>query len=766
MNPFRRRTQEKKKNPALHSAVTIAFDRWGVPSIRAHSRADAIYALGFVNAQERLFQMDLFRRISSGRLAEVMGQALLATDREQRTLGLSQAAKDILARLSKEQVEILESYTHGVNTALKCMKVLPVEFLGLRYKPEPWTPDASILVGLYLSQQLSYDAIADERMLTIMERLLPPEVFAFFTCDDALYETPFLVGSGVSRPPQPIPVQMLQKICQQTDKQRDTSKRHPVNQDKVSGSNGWVLGPSKSRSGLPLLANDMHLDLTIPNLWYRAQLLYEDVTLTGVMMPGLPLILAGSNSHVTWSFTNLLGDVIDLVQLELHPQNARQYRTPLGWQTLETIQETIYIRGKEPEMLERQMTIWGPVSSRPLLQKTVAIHWASLDIDVYNIDLLDIDRAKTIQEAISIFHRFGSPPLNVLLADEQGHIAWTCCGKIPRRKGFDGSLSRSWADGSIGWDGYVPSQEMPVCIDPPEGYIVNANNRPVGASYPYPLGHNFVNNFRAWSIRRRLQCLEQADEDAMLKLQLDTTVDFYEFYQTLALSLLTPENLVRHPNLQALRRNIERWDKQSNLESQGIAILQHFRARVQERIISAYLKSCYDADDAFRYKWLNVETPCRQLLSTQVPETLPYPDRYSGWQEFLIDMLELTMQELSENCHVIFTETTTWADLNVSAGIKHPLAQAVSFLDPLLSMRNQPTPGCTHSIRVAAQGFGATLRMSITPGQEQRAIFHMPGGQSGHPWLRQYRDQHRYWAEGRPLPFLPELPVRNLLLTP
>ncbi|MEZ4284846.1 MAG: penicillin acylase family protein [Nitrospira sp.] len=227
------------------------------------------------------------------------------------------------------------------------------------------------------------------------------------------------------------------------------------------GSNAWAVGPAKTVDGRAVLANDMHLDVGVPNIWYRMQLRYGRSELSGVVVPGIPVVIAGSNGWVSWGLTNIEGDFLDLVRLELNPQNPNEYATAEGWERFTIRQERIAVSGGPDRIVDIQETRWGPVAEEPLMGQPVALRWTALDPEAVDLGLIDMDQARSVWDGIAVATRAGAPPNNVLLADAEGHIAWTYMGRIPLRRGLDGAVSRSWADGRTGWSGFVPPDELP-----------------------------------------------------------------------------------------------------------------------------------------------------------------------------------------------------------------------------------------------------------------------------------------------------------------
>ncbi len=278
----------------LRREVKVTFDPWGVPTLHAATREDAFFSLGFVTAGDRLFQLDLSRRKAAGRLAEVFGADALESDRHQRTLGTERAAATIVAMLPLKQRRVLEAYAGGINAFINETTLLPFEFWITGHRPARWAPADSILVAMNMFQLLTYTE-RDERMLSVMSETLPYEVTAFLTPDTDIFSAPLLGGEGSYRPIQPVPVEAMAGL---RDKPRLTVHLHAVEDAPVLGSNSWAVAGSNTRTGAALVANDMHLPLGIPNIWYRAALRYGKRFLAGLTIPGIPLIVTGSNG--TW----------------------------------------------------------------------------------------------------------------------------------------------------------------------------------------------------------------------------------------------------------------------------------------------------------------------------------------------------------------------------------------------------------------------------------------------------------------------------------
>jgi penicillin amidase len=748
--------------PGLAGAASVEFDGLAIPTVDAASRVDAYRVLGFLHARDRLFQMDLMRRKSAGRLAEVFGAKAVPVDQAQRVYQFGKAAEAIVAALPAEQRAALQAYTEGVNAHLNSAKEFPPEFRLLHYRPEVWRPEDSLLVALGMFQTLS-DQERDERMLTVMDRLLPPEVTAFLTPDDDEYAETLIGGEGSRRPARPVPTEAIAKLVAEAGgRQLRLSSVQP--EPRSIGSNNWAVSGSKTADGRAMIADDMHLPLGVPNVWYRARLRYAGHDLSGITLPGVPLVVVGSNGHVAWGFTNVEGDFLDLVKLETNPADPSEYRTPDGWRRFESHAETIAVKDGPPVTVELKGTVWGPVAPEPLLGDSVALHWTALDPNAVNLGLMDLDGAGTLERAMAVLNRAGAPQQNAVLADDRGRIGWTYMGHFPIRRGLDGSVSLSWADGRAGWDGYIAPEALPRRIDPPQGFLATANNRLVGKDYPHVIGHGFGNGYRAYRIRQQLAAKARLTEPDLLALQLDTTSEFYEFYRQLALTLLDDAAARQDPLLVGAVPVIRAWNGRLDPDSAGIAILVRWRKDLAESVFAPVVGRCAVADPEFAYRWREQETPLRALLSERIPATLP-DLRYPDWRSFLRDKLRQSIADLQAETGATLLDDLTWGRAN-PVRIRHPFSRAVEAAGWVLDMPETPGACTSFCLKVLHDVHGASERLVVSPSHPEDGILHMPGGQSGHPFSPHYRDQHGAWTEGRPLPFLPGKGEHRLRLVP
>ncbi|WP_018268145.1 penicillin acylase family protein [Methylosinus sp. LW4] len=752
---------------ALGEAVVVEFDSVGVPHIRATSRTDAYAALGYVTARDRLFQMDMLRRKTGGRLAEIFGSAFVKDDRWSRVMGFERLAGAILRQLPAEQRAALTAYAAGVNQAMRDTAAWPWEFTILAYAPEPWRPQDSILVALNLAD-LSYSA-DQERAASVMRVALPEAVVDLLTPDGDCYNELLAPRTPERCTPSALPAREIEQLMREA-KGREKSAGLVQNEHAPRGSNGWVVAPGKTRDGHAILANDMHLSLEAPNIWYQADLAYGSRRMEGLTLPGLPMIITGTNGRVAWGLTSVEGDFADLVRLRKDAAAPLQYRTPDGARDFSNRIERIGVRGAPEIALPVKETIWGPVLPEPLLGSEVALRWTMLDPIATNLDLMEMDSVATAAEAAPLMRGAGVPPLNALLADSSGSIMWTLMGKIPKRRGLSGLFAEFWDDGSVGWDGYYSQQELPRIVDPASGYIVSANQRMLGAADFAPkIGHDYSGGFRAWRIDQRLSLSSRVDEHDMAALQLDASTEFYRYYQTLALRALNAPESEGDEDSAPLIHALEAWDGRAEDNSLGLPLIVEFRNSLIDAVLSPLLARCRAVDPGFVYDWSNADVPVRRIIDGGSAELLPERDTHRDWPHFLRAVLRESARRLAQSNGRNSVAELRWGEAN-RVDIRHPLATATPFVAPFLNMPRIPVAGCRQCIRFyfaeAGKSSGANVRMVVAPGRESEGLMQMAAGQSGQLGSQHYSDRQMDWVAGRSRPFRATTFNGRMALTP
>lgn len=746
----------------LTAPAPVEFDRYGIPRIDAANRDDAFQVLGYVVARDRLFQMDLMRRRARGRLAEVFGRSALSTDRWHRTMGFSDVADAIYARLPEPQRVVLQRYADGVNHAMGDSRIPAFEFGLLAYSPEPWTPMDSIVVSLGLFESLSWSG-SQERAATVMEAALPDGVPDYLIWNSHCDGPPSAADDIPACDTKSPELRRLVDILRDTVDEHQAVSANLVRPPPPPGSNAWVISGPRTDGGRALLANDMHLGLTVPNVWYRAELRYQGQMLTGLFLPGVPMMISGSNGHVAWGLTNTAGDFTDLVKLQ--SAGAGTYTSPHGALQFDERRETIHVRFGSDETLSVRSTIWGPVLPERLLGHEVAVHWTALDADATNFDFIELDEVRSVRDSIEVFKRAGGPPLNALVADDHGNIGWTTTGRIPRRRdGADGRYSRTWSDGGADWDGYVPPDSVPHVVNPASNMLLNANNLMLGPNSRYPIGHQADRGYRARRIEALLLHATKATEGTMLRMQLDTRADVFRFYQRLALAAIGESD--QPPLLDEIRRQLRQWDGRTDTNSVGAPLLQAFSWDLADRLLGPLIERCRNLDAQFdEGDWLYHESAMHGLLSIDNLDALARLHGYQDWNSLARDSLMASANSLLDEFGLASLESLTWGTVS-RADIRHPFSRVLPAFSRWLDMPRAGQAGCGDCIRKFEDTIGASERLVVSPGHEDQAYLHMPAGQSGHPLSPHYADQHEAWSNGTPLPLLAGPMVHYLDLVP
>jgi penicillin G amidase len=490
----------------LHAPVEVLRDDLGIPHIFARNTLDALYAQGFVHAQERLWQMDFNRRLVQGRLAELLGEDALGYDRAMRTLGLRQVAERE-ATLMKEQFrQEMQAYCDGVNAGI-AQNRLPVEFTLLGYRPEPWQIPDSLSYNKLMSWTLS----ANWESEVIRSRLikgLGPEKAAELDIEAS-------DASGL----------VLDAGGQLAGDSRYFSGPGPL--DGV-GSNNWVISGQRSLSGHPIFANDMHLVLYSPAIWYENHVCGGDLNLNGVSLPGVPLIISGHNGFVAWGYTNGFSDVQDLYEehLRKNADGQIEYEYQGAWYPAEVHRETIRIKRKKPFIEEVVKTRHGPVINQALLrgyehEAPLSLRWTTLEPESTVKAVFKMNCAKNCAEFHEALRDWSGPIQNTVYADTQGNIVYDLPGRIPMRAKGVGSVPVPGWSGEYEWTGYIPFDELPHIVNPPQGYMVTANNQVVGSNYPYFLSRDYVSPNRAERIAEMITAQEKLDVPAIQRMQFN-----------------------------------------------------------------------------------------------------------------------------------------------------------------------------------------------------------------------------------------------------
>lgn len=786
----------------LGGPVTIARDALGVPTVTAASREDAARALGFLHAQDRFFQMDLQRRQPAGELAALVGPRALNVDQQARIHRLRPIARRALELADPLYRKILEAYAGGVNSGLSALGAAPFEYLVLRTTPEPWQAEDSILTLLAMFNTLQGRQALFEQSIAELRDALPEPMFRYVTTAGSEWETP-VVGNAIVRPPIPGPEVFDLRANVRATETRNLGNRLVLPKKKTLsrdselpwlvrdtdgaeaagiGSNNWAVDGAHTASGVALVANDMHLSIGVPIIWYRASLVFPDpaqpashLHLTGVTLPGVPSLVVGSNRHVAWGFTNSGGDWSDLVRIEPDARDGTKYLTPEGPKAFETFAETIAAKGAPSRTITVRWTEWGPIVWKDAKGREYAQHWVAHDPVVLSSDITRPERAQSVDELLAAFAGMGIPNQNVTMGDETGRIAWTIGGMIPRRVGLDGFTPQSWADGSHRWDGYLPASEFPRIVDPEAGRIWTANAPVVDGAMLAIIGEGgFADGIRARLIRDRLMTIEKAAPLDMLAVQLEDKAMYLERWRKLLLDTLaganggrglqpSPVSGLPPPSRAEYRRLVEtKWTGRAAPDSVAYRLVRTFRTTFVRQVMLSLTARAKATDPDFDYlRTFRGEGPVWPIVMER-PLHLLDP-KFESWDDALLSAIDASIAELTSGGRVLAERT--WGEAN-STLISHPLAAAIPWFGRYLNIPSDPLPGDVYTPRASQPSVGPSERMAVSPGRESEGIMQIPTGQSGHPLSPHYGDEYRAWLNGEATAFLPGPAVSTLTLTP
>jgi penicillin amidase len=728
----------------IDHGVTIELDDRAIPRIRAASLEDALRAQGFMHAQERFFQMDLTRRSAAGELAELFGERALPLDRAQRVYRFRARARELLAALPAQHAAWLAAYVQGVNAGLADLKARPPEYWFARSAPAAWAAEDSLLVVYSLYTMLSNNE-AYERGQGVMRETLPASVYEFLTPTTTRFDRPLAASSAdPTGGYAPLPIPPPDDVDLRNGVRLPGGPAPWIDPPLLGpASNQWAVDSTRTVQDVAMVANDPHLTLRIPNVFYRSELYWQDRVARGVSIPGLPGILLGANDSVAWGATVSNADQADWVAVELDPLDPSRYRVPGGSEPFRTIAEDIAVRGGTAEQLEIRHTRWGPIVDHDWRGRPLALHASWLAADGLDLDLLELMLAHDVDEGAEVIRRWSGPSLNWTFADTQGGIAWAVNGPLPRRTGFDGSQPRSWADGTIGWQG---ERERPSLIGHRDGVLYSANNRTLAVDEALALSRMWMPSLRAKRIDDLLAGTRRFTESDFLAMQLDTRAEAYDAVRDIVLEVIAEND--PDPLLARARGHVLEWSGAANAEDVGFRLLHVFYRTLVERLLAPLLAPALQADPRFVYRWPLADEPLRRLLEER-PAHLVAAD--VDWPTWLRQILREALESL-EAARDLPGLDATWGEAN-ALDVAHPLG-GVPVLGRWLRLRPVPQPGSFVSLRVAGPNYGALFRMAVAPAHPQTGILQMSGGQSGHFLSPNFKDQQADWVTGTATPFL------------
>ncbi len=743
------------KVPGLKGRVEVLRDRWGVPHIYAQRDEDLFFAQGFVQAQDRWVQMELGRRLGSGRLAEVAGEKLLEADRFARTVGFRRQAVADWAHLGGEVRSLLEAFAAGVNAYLG-QEALPPEAALLDPHPEPWTPVDSLILLRLMAWSLSLNWEAELRHARAAAQV-PPERIPLLNppIPEGLYPD---TVAGVRDFPA-----LFDRALKALEG-LPAALRPPHGQ----GSNAWAVSPARSATGHALLAGDPHLGLTLPAVWHLIHLESPTVRAAGATLPGLPLIGIGHNGRVAWSFTASMVDVQDLYVEELRREDGRVLRRrEEAWIPVRRIEERIRIRGGRTEVLEILETDHGGVPTpilSPVLEgeeRALALAWAGAAPSRCVEGFLDLIQARNAAQVFAAAEKLDLLPLNLVFATADGEIGYQLVGRHPiRDPDHQGHLPVDGTDPRWDWKGWIPFRELPRMWNPPEGRVVSANHRIVGPDYPYNLGNEWMGGFRARRIQTLLEGTPQHTLETFRQIQLDVHAEDAE--DVLPYLLETPPESEAVRRAQELLRN---WDREMAPDSAGAILYHTWRERLQRLVIErlvgpelAPLFLSWGSRPEFAlfttHAWKSFFVLLDGLRGQLAPHLSQEEARQLGLRALKDAWDEVAARQGPD------PQRWRW-DRRNRLVLVHPLGD-LPLVGRRLNLGPYPLPGGPGAVLQSHLLFlngrplsvGPSLRLLVELGERPLARAVVPPGQWAHPETRHYNDNLALWLRGELHPLL------------
>jgi len=705
----------------LQSEVKIIRDQWGVPHVFARNEKDLFFGCGYVHAQERMWQMDLFRKAGFGRLSEIFGKRTVENDKLMRNLGLKEAASRDYTKLSEGMKELLLSYCDGINAWI-CRRRWnwPPEFLLLRYRPEPWRPMDSLII----KEVMAFLLCTDFRSEILRAQLVKHQ---------GAQKASEILEEGIEIPSFSIDQATLSELL-----------RHPV----LQASNNWVLAGSRTESGKPLLANDPHLEITLPPIWYEIHLNCPTLNAIGVGFPGVPAVIIGHNESIAWGVTSSTVDVQDLY-IEKLDSLQNLYLEEDGWQTLQRREEVIRVRGKKPERMEIFWTARGPIIS-PLViqsQEPISLSWIIYEGGKAFESFYLLNKAQNWSEFARALSLFDAPSQNFVYADKQGNIGYYLSGKIPvRPKGTALFPFPGWqAKGR--WRGVLEEGEKPHLFNPSQGFIVTANNRVAPDDFPHYIGFEWDAPFRAERIKELLIQRDKHSIGSLKRIQNDVFSKKSELFSPLLVEINSIEGELKEALIMLKQWNLEMTS------GKEAALSEVFQNILHEEVFRDELGEDFEKfDSLFRRK----EAGLLRILDD--PSSSWFDIKETSGVETREDLLKISMEKAYRWLKDHYGEPEKWDWTKIhSIHFKHTLGEVPVFR--FFNRGPYPMDGNAYTVRASFSsgyktGWGASYRQIIDLSDWKKSICVLTSGQSGHFLSRFYDNQIPLWLGGLYHPML------------
>ena len=749
----------------LKQGVIVDRDQRGRPWIRADSLEDLVTAQGYVIAQDRLWQMDLLRRAAAGDLSEIFGDVALEADKENRTLGMRVAAERAAAASSPEIRRLLEAYTTGVNAYIAQRgKRLPIEFTALGYKPKPWMPADTYLISLYLYKTLTSTWKEKLNRQWIVQKVGAERARDLFNGDAPLDH--YIVGAPAAPGRGAVADETAEPLIEGDDGVDDPPPFRPHEWDAARlfltqfdqegsesiGSNNFVVSGAHTASGKPLLANDTHLGLGMPCIWYLIHLTAPGWNVEGFALPGTPLVIIGHNDRIAWGFTNSNADVADLYLETFDPNQPLEYRVNGKWLPAKVRRETIRVRGKPDVALDVVVTRHGPIvhrDSRDEGGRAYALRWTALEPGGLDFGFPLLGRAQNWNEFIETTRHIAGPGQNTIYADVDGNIGFTIPARIPIRASGNGALPVPGDTDRYEWKSYIPFENLPRALNPTGGIIATANARTVGPAYEYYLSDRWAGPYRTQRIYELLSGRSGLAANDCNAVQNDILSLPNKFLA----SQLVAAAKIRKPSDRRVERLIDRlksWDGRATTDSVETSFVEYTRHALFDYMLAPYLGSrvtdyeLWDPESIYNTVWWRDKVFLENTIRVRPAAWLPHGFR--SYEDLLVASAEEAARVLEKQTQAGNESAWHWGRLH-ELDLRHPLGRS-GLLHWFLSIGPYESNGTIDTVRAMGNGHGPAMRFVADLSNFDNSLMEITTGESGQFASPFYRDEFPEWVAG------------------
>ncbi|GAA4468489.1 penicillin acylase family protein [Nibrella saemangeumensis] len=736
------RTDQTVKINGTSQPVSVVYDDTGVPHVFAQNDYDVYFAQGFVTARDRLWQMEFQTHAAAGRVSEIVGERAIELDRYNRRLGMGYAAEQALKGMmaNEASMAVVQAYTDGINAYIKQLSPAkyPLEYKLLGYAPEPWTPLKCALLLKQMTQTLASGA--DDLMMANVLQKYGREVTANLFPNYPAQESPIIpAGTKWDFTPLNVPAPPADSVPGSTLTFR--WKEH----DPSIGSNNWAIGPEKSATGYPILANDPHLQLNLPSIWYQVQLVTPTLNVYGASLPGSPGVIIGFNRQVAWGVTNVASDVLDFYKIRFKDARHKEYWHDNQWKAVRERVEVIKVKGRPDVTDTIRYTHHGPVvyldNEKPFRSNIpvgYAARWVAHEVTNELTCFYILNRARNYDDYVRALAQYGSPAQNFVFADVNKDIAISPNGKFPLKWKEQGKFLLDGSNPAHDWQGWIPAEHNPRVRNPPRGFVSSANQFSTDPSYPYYLNWVFAPAERGMRINDRLTAMKQATPDSLRQLQNDNVNLRAANFLPVMLPLVNPQGLTE-PQQNAFSA-LRSWNYRNDVDAVGATLFTEW--------LTLLYKSIWD-DEFSREGQQPMRYPTydRTLqLMTKEPSARWFDNvNTANRKESMSDLVNMSFRQTIDSLvrqHGSFGTEWVWGK-HKGTDIRHliPGLDAFSALD----VQNG---GGGSVVNATTERHGPSWRMVVALGPQPKAYGVYPGGQSGNPGSPYYLNLLETWRRG------------------